>query len=243
MKLKDKTNWLVLSLLTVSFISLTGCVNLLNGIKGNGEVIKEERSIKDFSRIEISGAFEINLIPSDSPSLSIESDENIMPHIITRVQGNTLVIDTDKHISSVTELHINIYYTNIKHIDLSGAVEIEGEINNPNKNLYIKGSGASEMRMDIIANKLSLDMSGASEINLLGICNEVILEGSGASEFNAINLETKIMTINLSGAGEADVWVTKSLSVSVSGAGNVRYKGSPQTINERITGAGSVKPY
>ena len=41
--------------------------------------------------------------------------------------------------------------------------------------------------------------------------------------------------------GHADVWAEESLSVSVAGSGDVRYKGEPKKVEQSIAGSGSVK--
>jgi hypothetical protein len=45
--------------------------------------------------------------------------------------------------------------------------------------------------------------------------------------------------VNISGVGNAEVWVAGTLDVSVSGAGVVRYKGDPK-VNQSISGSGKV---
>ena len=46
--------------------------------------------------------------------------------------------------------------------------------------------------------------------------------------------------VEISGAGDADVYASVKLYVRASGAGSVIYKGNPG-INQSISGAGSVK--
>jgi hypothetical protein len=67
------------------------------------------------------------------------------------------------------------------------------------------------------------------------------IESSGASELNAENLETESTTLEISGAGDASVFVNSSLDINVSGAASVKYKGNPETINQSSSGAGSIR--
>ena len=47
--------------------------------------------------------------------------------------------------------------------------------------------------------------------------------------------------IEISGAGEAQINVTKKIAAEISGAGTVKYKGSPSEIDQNVSGAGSIK--
>ena len=61
-------------------------------------------------------------------------------------------------------------------------------------------------------------------------------------DLNAESLQAKVVEISLMGAADAKVNATESLSVSIKGAGDVRYSGNPKTIKKSVAGAGSVRP-
>jgi len=64
---------------------------------------------------------------------------------------------------------------------------------------------------------------------------------SGASDIFAYELLTENYQIDISGAGNAQINVSKRLQAEVSGAGNIRYKGSPSEVNQEVSGAGSIR--
>src|SRR5579885_2595681 len=72
-------------------VLLAGCHRLR--IKGDGVIKTESRPISEFSAVDISGGYEITW-SSGKPSLSISTDENLLPLIRTEVSGGTLQIDT-----------------------------------------------------------------------------------------------------------------------------------------------------
>jgi hypothetical protein len=45
----------------------------------------------------------------------------------------------------------------------------------------------------------------------------------------------------MSGAGSAEVNVSKQLDVNISGVGVVSYKGEPEVLRKRISGAGKIE--
>jgi hypothetical protein len=56
-----------------------------------------------------------------------------------------------------------------------------------------------------------------------------------------VRLQSQHANLSLSGAGSAKVWAEATLNGSITGAGNIQYKGSPE-IEETQTGLGSIKP-
>jgi len=234
------TGILMLMFLFVS-IMLSGC-EIYYGEKGNGNVIKEDRKISSFNAIEVSGAFDVHLTQGSKESLVVEADENLMGLIITEIKGGKLKIYTKENIKKAKELNIYLTFVNIDDIDISGAVELESENKLKFDDLKIESSGASEIELELRVNVMEIETSGASEINLRGKANIVNLSSSGASEMEALDLETATFNIDISGAGEAKIFVIETLNVDVSGAASIRYKGDP-TVSSSISGAGSVRKY
>ncbi len=212
------------------------------GVVGNGVVEERTEEIKNFTRLDISGNFDVFLQHGRNPEIKIEADENLQDIIKVRQAGSLVIIDAEQNIVRAKKKSLYITYTDLEKLELSGAVDIRSESTVDVKSLSIFSSGAVEMRLDIEADQLHIDVSGATDCNLQGIVERVELELSGAGDFNAIELETKELAVTMSGAGHAKVWATDELHVDISGAGSVRYKGNPD-IHKSISGIGSLKRY
>jgi len=210
------------------------------GVKGDGNVVKEERTVKDFSVLEVSSAFKVFLRQGSSVSLAVEADQNLMAMIKTEVKGNTLRIYTTDNIKSAEELNIYLSFKELEAIDISGAVDLEGEGLMTFGELNLDCSGASELQLSLNAEKIDASISGASHIALSGEVPLTVFDMSGASKINAFDLVVKTCELDVSGAAEARVNASESLKVDVSGAAAVRYKGSPKILSD-ISGAGSLK--
>ena len=72
--------------------------------------------------------------------------------------------------------------------------------------------------------------------------DRVVLADEIASRLDAVPLQTQTTELSISGAGRADVDVSESLKVAISGAGKVVYSGNPKRVEKDISGAGSIKP-
>lgn len=87
-----------------------------------------------------------------------------------------------------------------------------------------------------------LESQGASKITLDGKVRELTVGMTGASKLSAESLQTERAELSLTGASKADVNVTDTLKVSITGAGKVIYSGNPRRVVKDITGAGTIRP-
>ncbi len=237
-----RTYLAIFILLLLASSGLMGSCLDITGVKGDGNVVKEDRDVSGFTSLEVSGAFHVYLYQGKSEALTIEADKNLMQYIKTEVKGDRLEIYTDENINKATKLNIYLTFEELEMIDISGAVSVTSEEMLQFDELDIDGSGASEINLKINAASLNADFSGASEINLYGKAQTATFDLSGASEIDALEFEISHCELEVSGASDARIHVTGNLEVEVSGAASVRYKGKPH-VQSDISGAGSLKPY
>ncbi len=229
---------ILMSLLILSNL-LTAC-NMINGVKGNGDVKKEERKHTGFNAIDIGGMANIYITQADEYKVVIEADENLLPIIKSKMKGSTLHIYNDKNISKVTELNIYISMPEIKRIELSGAVELHTTNTLSGDRLELDCSGASDLELSLKYDVVKLDFSGACDADLEGYARELSMDISGAAEVDAYELESEDVEVDASGAASIKVFASSELRADVSGASSVRYKGDA-TVSISKSGAASVR--
>tara|TARA_B100000809_G_C15109774_1_gene520132 strand:+ start:583 stop:1284 length:702 start_codon:yes stop_codon:yes gene_type:complete len=217
-------------------LTLNSCID---SIDGNGNVVKEKRTISSFNRIDISGGYEVLVNQGADELLEIEADENLLELIETEVRNNTLFISSTHPIGGSESLKLYITTVKLVDIDVSGAIELSNKGTFKSENLNIDVSGAADIDLDVNVENLTMDMSGASETTLTGEADNFEIKLSGAGELEAEKLKTRNTSIDISGAGSATVFAKKTLDISVSGAASVKYKGSPK-VTQNISGASSV---
>src|SRR6516162_5967190 len=86
----------------ITIVSLAACAALAAGcnwigVRGNGRVRTDERTISAVANIDLRGAFEIEW-QSGTPALRITTDENLLPHIEDNVSDDTLYLRTRDHV-------------------------------------------------------------------------------------------------------------------------------------------------
>ena len=209
---------ILIALLVACVASVVGCH--LPGIRGNGQIKTEERPITAFSNLDASGAFEIEW-ENGSPSLRITTDGNLLTYIESDVSGDTLRLRTREH----------VWPTHGIRVAISSPTRTGGNIRGAVKLTVTQLSGPT----------FALESKGASEVTLDGSIDRLLADMTGASQLVADRLQTKTAEISTTGAGDADVAVSDTLKVVITGAGKVTYSGNPPTIKKQITGAGSIR--
>ena len=209
----------------ILIVLLAGCVVLvagchLPGIRGNARIKTEERPITTFANVDASGAFEIEW-QNGQPAVRVTTDENLLPYIENNVSEDTLHLRTREH----------VWPTHGVKVVISSPTRAGGRIRGAVKLTVKQLSGPT----------FALESKGASEVLLDGNIGRLLADMTGASKLAADGLQTKTAEISTTGAGDAEVAVSDTLNVVITGAGKVTYSGNPPTIKKQITGAGSIR--
>lgn len=192
----------------------------VHGVRGSGNRITEKRAVPGFLSVEVSGAYEVEIVAQQERSLEITGDDNILPLVTTEVRGNVLRIGSSKSFNISRPITVKITVP-----DLEG----------------ISTSGASKINISAIKNsELDVDSSGASKLSLTGETKKLKIGTSGASNIEAKDLHAEKVSVQSSGAGYVSVYATDQLDASASGAARIDYYGEPKTVNPDVSGAGSV---
>lgn len=195
-------------------------ISFFSKVKGSGNIVTEKRNVSEFTKVEVGGVFNVEIVAGGEFSVEVEADDNLLPLISTRVDGGTLEIDTDKRFSTRSGPKVRITAPDIERLDLSGA--------------------SNAVLSNVENEVLVLDLSGASRVKVSGRTGTLTVGLSGASKVDAGELSATKVTVDGSGASRATVNASEELSADLSGASKVRYKGSPSNVEKKTSGASSI---
>ncbi|HVY74979.1 MAG TPA: head GIN domain-containing protein [Puia sp.] len=233
----------ILFAVVLASILVTGCRFIGKRIRGNGVIKTEERSVSPFKSVEASGAIKLMVSQGDLKPVKLEGDENILPYVEIRQNGDEIEIGTRRgyNLSPSNDLIVYVTAPVYDHIEVSGASDIKGQtkIVNPDA-LSLEASGAGDIEMEVDAPKIDAGISGSGSIRLKGQTKELGIDLSGAGHAYCFDLLSENTKVDISGAGSAEVYASVKLQAEVSGVGNVRYKGNAQNVTQQVSGAGSV---
>ena len=212
-------------------------------IRGNGNITTQTRSAGSFNSIDVSGSIDVYVKQDSSSSIKVEADENLQQYIEAINDGEVLRIKTEEgyNIRSSRQIKVYVSAATFKRFEASGACNIfsEGKITS-SSDIDLGLSGSCDITMDISAPKISAGVSGACMVKLKGETKDFKLRGSGTTDVKCFDLIAENVDLDISGAGDAEVYASGKLSGSISGAADVHYKGAAQT-DIHTSGASSVK--
>jgi hypothetical protein len=226
---------------------LSGCFPVVVGgeqVVGSGRPTTEEYDFSGFTQVEIASAFEADVTQGDGYSVSVTVDDNIVQYLDVRVDGDTLRIGLKPMLRFSfrnTTLRAEITMPDLTGLEASGATRVDVRGFKNDKRVDVNASGASQVNGDLSAGEMSVDASGASRVELSGQTGRLDATASGASTVRLGNLASTDTRVNASGASNITVNPSGRLTGEASGASNVRYTGSPATVQVNTSGASNVR--
>ncbi len=209
---------------------------------GEGIVVSNVREVGEFNRIVLNMSALVVVKDSLVHSCVVKAQGNIQEAIITRMDGNTLVITTKGQLITDEDIVIEISMNKEMAFEVNGSGKIVSVNTFKNDELDFEINGSGVIEADVVANKITSNISGSGILDLSGSANSFNMQISGSGTVNSFNLVTLDAKASISGSGEADVNAGKSLYAKVSGSGAVRYLGNPE-VSKDISGSGSVKQH
>ena len=192
-----------------------------DSVVGDGKVIKATRDQPVYSRVQVNGNMVVNYKPAAKQSIVVQADSNIVPIITTDVKDGVLIIQAKPGVVFSTA---NPIVVNLQGASIGG----------------VSSSGANTITMAGLSGKgFTVEFNGSGEGTFSGNVQQVRYQLVGASQVNGQGLKSVSASVELVGASELSLSVSKQLAVKVSGVGKVTYYGDPE-IQQQISGLGVV---
>jgi hypothetical protein len=209
-----------LPVLCLGVISFNSCN--FNAIHGSGVAKTETRSVASFSKIELSGSPDVEVAVGPAASVEVTADDNILPILETKVENDTLKIDSKGSYNTRLGVKVKITLPTLEGVSVSGSGAI-----------HVTGLKAGELEAGV---------TGSGDITLGGAVDRLRAQITGSGELQAGELGAKDVRITVTGSGDAAVRATEQLDASVTGSGDVRYSGNPPKVRKNVTGSGDIAP-
>ncbi len=220
---------------------------------------QQQYNLTDFSRIEVDGAFKVDVTRSDSYSVSVDS----MDPGFVRIEkvGDTLKVGRRGWLGFFSgHPHATIAMPVLERMSLSGASQgkvsgfkSEGELtiklsgashlevrDMATARLRLEVSGASNVAGEATAEEVVMTISGASRVELSGSGGKGSLKLSGASQARLPAFSLTDAGLESSGASSSQIKVNGRLDINLSGASRLEYAGTPSLGDVRVSGASTL---
>lgn len=230
----------ILAFSVMILITFSSCVFMGPSIKGNGNVVEQNRKTRDFSKIEVSRGMNVYISQGETHKVVVKADENLLDAIETENDGDVLIIRASKNIRSATSKKAFITVPNLEEIKASSGSNTFSETKLVFRDLTVSTSSGSNVTLEINSEKTEFSSSSGSNINLQGTTNSFKAKASSGSNIKAEELTAKNCETKASSG--SNIWITakNDFSGDVSSGANIFVYGNPKNSNIKKSSGGNI---
>ncbi|UAB82915.1 DUF2807 domain-containing protein [Zunongwangia sp. SCSIO 43204] len=216
-------------------------------IKGNGDVVTENRKTSDYDAVSLVGFMDVALVKGSEGNLTIEAESNLQEYITTEVKNGTLKISVEKGVnispSRNKTIKVTVPFEDLEGAYLTGSGDIWTEDKITARDFSLSVTGSGDMNIEIEADEIDGKVTGSGDIQLIGTASELDCNVTGSGDFDAYKLRAAIVSAQVSGSGDIMVYAEKELNARIAGSGDISYKGNPSKENFKTSGSGDISKY
>lgn len=232
---------LIALFITLTLASCNANLNLGDGIDGSGNVVTEKRNITTpFTKISASTGVEVIVDQSETTEVEVEVDDNLMEHIVTKVENGTLIIKIDGNINTMESAIVRVSTKTIEGLESSSGASIRSKNTLKGANLMVKTSSGATINTDLEYEKVSSESTSGSEIKLSGKALALDTKSSSGSEIDAKDLAANEITAQSTSGSNTTVNPIVLLNAKASSGSSIDYIKEPKKVIKEETSGGSV---
>ncbi len=224
------TIWAIAGLVVVVVVALIAIPLLLGGflpfgqVVGSGNVRTENRNFSDFTVVEVSSGFQVQVTQASSYTVSITADDNIFNYIEVTKTGSALIIRLRPGFSfQTTTLRALITMPDLEALQFSGGT---------------RGT-VSEF---VMSHDFRVELSGGSSVTMEGEANNLVANASGGSNMDLSDFHVANAQIVFSGGSRGTINLSGRLDADLSGGSRLFYIGNPTLGSINTSGGSTVSP-
>ncbi|MBR3012988.1 MAG: DUF2807 domain-containing protein [Bacteroidales bacterium] len=217
--------------------------------------IDRSYSLRGFTGIRASNAFQVHLTQSPDYSVNVEAPDYLESYIKVEVSGRNLVLSLANLPASVQRklssdkdgaIRAEVHMPTLESVSLSGAARLKCDGAFPalrDRTFLLDMSGATHADgLSVPAPKADIRLSGASQASLEGRFDTVSLDASGASKIK-VDVDTSLLEAELTGSAHANIGgALRQVKLQTSGASRAEFVSSSalQALDVEGSGAASI---
>ena len=195
-------------------------------IKGNGNIKSETRVAQGFDKISHGGSIDVEITQGETEFVTVVTDENLLPYIITEVEKGSLKIHVKEgaNVNSTKDMIVKVSCKNLKSIASGGSGDVVSKGKIAAGDFSISQGGSGDCKLELAVQKLKVSKAGSGDFVLKGSADEVKISSAGSGDVMAKDLLSQ--SVDISSAGSGDFVIKKGTATKVSnvGSGEVTYQ-------------------
>lgn len=214
------------------------------GIDGNGKLETQTREAAGFSRVSCTTSIDCELRPG-AFRVEVTADSNLLQHLETRVDGDTLVVRSEKSLRLHRDAKVVIHLPRLEQAKASGSGDLRISRVEAADELVLRTTGSGDVHFEGSAQALAVDTNGSGDVKLRleSPLKELELEMTGSGDVVIEGGRADYVSAELSGSGDLDaehLTVRTGRFVST-GSGDIRCDLDGGSAEFRSTGSGDIR--
>jgi hypothetical protein len=189
-------------------------------VEGSGVLKSEPRDVEAFTQLTIQGAMDAKVTIGQQQSVTVEADDNILPLIETKVDGDKLLVSSTGRYNTKNPIRLTITVPSFKGVAINGSGDVD-----------VSGLNGESFATAI---------NGSGDVTATGTAESVSVAIHGSGDVRLDQLQAKNGKVAVAGSGDVTINASDELKVSIAGSGDVKYMGSPK-VTRSVAGSGSVR--
>lgn len=255
--------------LSAAAMALPGCSGSIRNLRiGSGEEYSDGKSatrtvpVPDYQTIHAARAVEVVITDRTSQQILIEAPEKLLPHVVVKEQGSSLLVSIDSKIKRIGNAKVKVYLPyngkisalkassaakiicqtalGAEKIDISASSAAEIEAAAKTGVCTISASSAARIKAALRTGACMVEASSAAKVVLSGSADQCEADISSAAKFYAPEFEVAGYEIEASSGASAGIRCTKELQAEASSGASIEYTGDCATNLSRSSG-GSIQ--
>jgi phage shock protein PspC (stress-responsive transcriptional regulator) len=203
--------------------------------------LNDQYGLSGFNALDLSGIMKVTIQQGDEYAVDLGSDNKLKERYEVYLDAETLVISFDdnrkffwnnKFWGDADEIQIKITMPSLVDLNVTGAGKVSFKGFNETE-MEIDLTGAVQAEGEVNVDNFDIEITGASSLDLKGNGNSIEASITGASSLRAYGYEVEIAVVEAHGASTAKVNVTSTLEMSSGVASSVSYRGNPEVVRKR----------
>ena len=207
--------------LAALLLAVGGCTSNQTVIDGTAAIETRQVSVTEVTHVHVGGSANVKVTAGTADTaVALTGPADVLDAVDVSSVGGKLTITTKPGYQIRKRLDVDVRTPKISGVGVSGSANV-GVTGVSAETFEVGVSGSAVVKASGIANKATVGVSGSAEVDLLGLtCDEA--------------------KVAVSGSADVKVTVVKSLSVGVSGAATVQYRGDPTQVQSSSSGSAKV---
>jgi len=238
----NKSLMVLLMVLTAISLMSNHAFAQWKSVKGNGNVVTQERSVGDFTGIKISCSADVILTQGDKNAVVVRTDENLLDLVETVVHGDVLHIDINGNIRNVEVLEVYVTVKNLQKVVVNGSGDVESENTIKGIDFEIEVNGSGDVELDLDVKSLTAELNGSGDVEISGVHGNFELSVRGSGDFDGEDLQLNLCNIRVLGSGDVKLQGSADkVKVEQSASGDINlYNLKSNDVSVSTAGSGDV---